>query len=83
MTAEAFLSSGEAQVLFGSGFHIHPVWVQTQGGGDIIPHRKDVGLQLGGCEVEDIDILITDNGISEEAKQRIEKLGVKLIIVEI
>ena len=35
------------------------------------------------CEVEDIDILITDNGISEEAKQRIEKLGVKLIIVEI
>jgi DeoR family transcriptional regulator of aga operon len=35
------------------------------------------------CEVEDIEILITDNGISEEAKQRIEKLGVKLIIVEI
>jgi DeoR/GlpR family transcriptional regulator of sugar metabolism len=33
--------------------------------------------------VEDIDILITDSGISEDAKQRIEKLGVKLIIVDL
>lgn len=35
------------------------------------------------CEVEDIDILITDSGISEEARQRIEKLGVNLIIVDL
>lgn len=34
------------------------------------------------CEVEDIDILITDSGIPEEARQRIEKMGVKLIIVD-
>ena len=32
------------------------------------------------CEIEDIDILITDSGIPEEAKQRIENMGVKLII---
>ena len=34
------------------------------------------------CEVEEIDILITDSGISEEARQRIEKLGIKLIIAD-
>jgi DeoR family transcriptional regulator of aga operon len=34
------------------------------------------------CEVEDIDILITDSGIAPEARQRIEKMGVKLIIVD-
>ena len=33
------------------------------------------------CEVGDIDILITDSGISDEIRQRIEQLGVKLIIV--
>ena len=33
------------------------------------------------CEVGDIDILITDSGISDEMKKRIEHLGVKLIIV--
>ena len=34
------------------------------------------------CEVEDIDILITDSGIAPEARQRIEKMGVKLIMVD-
>ena len=34
------------------------------------------------CEVGDIDILITDNGLPMEARQRIEDMGVKLIIAE-
>ena len=34
------------------------------------------------CEIEDIDIIITDSGLPMETRQRIEKLGVKLIIAE-
>lgn len=34
------------------------------------------------CEVGDIDILITDSGMPMETRQRIEKMGVKLIIAE-
>ena len=34
------------------------------------------------CEVGDIDILITDNGLPMETRQRIEDMGVKLIIAE-
>ena len=34
------------------------------------------------CEVGDIDILITDNGLPMEIRQRIEDMGVKLIIAE-
>ena len=34
------------------------------------------------CEVGDIDILITDNGLPIEIRQRIEDMGVKLIIAE-
>lgn len=34
------------------------------------------------CEVGDIDILITDSGLPMEARQRIEDMGVKLIIAE-
>ncbi len=33
------------------------------------------------CPMPDIDILITDNGIPQEARRRIEDFGVKLIIV--
>ena len=32
------------------------------------------------CEVGDIDILITDSGMPLETRQRIENMGVKLII---
>ena len=34
------------------------------------------------CEVGDIDILITDSGMPLETRQRIENMGVKLIIAE-
>lgn len=34
------------------------------------------------CEVGDIDILITDSGMPMETRQRIENMGVKLIIAE-
>ena len=34
------------------------------------------------CEIGDIDIIITDSGLPMETRQRIEKLGVKLIIAE-
>lgn len=34
------------------------------------------------CEVGDIDILITDKGMPEDIRQRIERMGVKLIIAE-
>ena len=34
------------------------------------------------CEVGDIDILITDSGMPMEIRQRIENMGVKLIIAE-
>jgi DeoR family transcriptional regulator of aga operon len=34
------------------------------------------------CEVGDIDILITDSGLPMEARQKIEDMGVKLIIAE-
>ena len=34
------------------------------------------------CEVGDIDILITDNGLPMEARKRLEDMGVKLIIAE-
>ena len=34
------------------------------------------------CEVGDIDILITDKGMPMETRQRIENMGVKLIIAE-
>ena len=34
------------------------------------------------CELGDIDILITDSGMPLEARQRIEKMGVRLIIAE-
>ncbi len=34
------------------------------------------------CELGDIDILITDSGMPKETRQRIENMGVKLIIAE-
>ncbi len=34
------------------------------------------------CELGDIDILITDSGMPMETRQRIERMGVKLIIAE-
>ncbi len=34
------------------------------------------------CELGDIDILITDSGMPMETRQRIEKMGVRLIIAE-
>lgn len=34
------------------------------------------------CEVGDIDVLITDNGLPMEARKRVEDMGVKLIIAE-
>ena len=34
------------------------------------------------CEIGDIDIIITDSGLPMELRQRIENLGVKLIIAE-
>ena len=34
------------------------------------------------CEVGDIDILVTDSGMPLETRQRIENMGVKLIIAE-
>lgn len=34
------------------------------------------------CEVGDIDILVTDSGMPMETRQRIENMGVKLIIAE-
>jgi DeoR/GlpR family transcriptional regulator of sugar metabolism len=34
------------------------------------------------CEISDIDVLITDNGIPMDIRHKIEELGVKLIIAE-
>ena len=33
------------------------------------------------CKIEDVDIIVTDSGISLENKRRIEELGVKVIVV--
>ena len=32
------------------------------------------------CPLQDVDILITDDGLPLEARRRIEEMGVKLII---